>query len=480
MKQNKTTIVILAFISLVLCCRNSLARGEDKDAYVSYKVCCEDSGAGVYSSEGFVFFIAEIDIVDKKIKRSYYEAQAMLEVKSMLKKYLIGDLVFPAKKSNPYQGRLYQEVADLVSSGNYVQLDIQSLRGRVLENFPRGDVYRYVFAVSEMQLNQLKNNISVDVQEYGFFVKQVFDAAMANNRNDELIELSLNEGLIEDALYYQKELLSERGINMVNYYHSDNPFLERKELRTVLAKRAEGNALGADQLKILPADYEVIQQIVSSEYAKDSLAASVLYLTSLPDTTDLQRKELLCHISTLMNNMQADCKGMKEYTDLLQEINEHAHKAFFQRNTVLKYTFLTLGHLEFSGFSCTENEYFEEAKELFTKGRNLDRIIDLLVKSIDQSPGYSEGWSYLAAALRANGMIEDALIVSTQSYQINKNIETLASMADCYHKLQKKNLARACAEHLVIMNRDVQSDEVRRVVERILPQLNNTKETVVE
>lgn len=64
---------------------------------------------------------------------------------------------------------------------------------------------------------------------------------------------------------------------------------------------------------------------------------------------------------------------------------------------------------------------FDEARKLYLKGKDVSRILSLLVKSISTNPIGSQKWEYLGGALKATGRYQDATIAYMQSLRQNKN-----------------------------------------------------------
>lgn len=78
---------------------------------------------------------------------------------------------------------------------------------------------------------------------------------------------------------------------------------------------------------------------------------------------------------------------------------------------------------------------FEEAKELYLKGKDIPRIFSLLIKSISINPIGSTKWEYLGGVLKATARYQDAIIAYMQAIRINNsNIWAWKGLADSLEK----------------------------------------------
>ncbi len=461
-------VLLILFFLLILLCPYVMAQLGGNDAYVIYTAFFKDKRDGIYEKEGFVFLIAEVEITSKRVKRSHWEGKAMLRVNELLKQYCSRGVQLPGAEDIPYEGELRKAISELISSGNYLNINISGIRGRILENLYRDNVYRYVFAAPVEQFEKYKKNISVSISDTDFIVKRAFEQAKEDELYNELKTFYLELGLVEDALYYQRQFLSE-SYPMINYYHAQNPFAERKVLREILLSEDAIKEADAEMLKRLPASFEIIDHIITSGYNEDSPAAIIFYLTALPDSSEEEYERTFKNILKRIEALHRHYKKIKEYSVLIQDLNKNADKSFFQQNDVLKYAFMTFGHLEFdSSIRDDPNKYFIEAKAFFQKGKNIEKITKLLVKSVAISPRHADGWNYLGAVLTAENKTKEALIVHTQAYQIdNTDIETMANIADCYYRLNYNELAGNYAEHLALLNKDIQNTFVNKIINKI-------------
>jgi len=440
------------------------------DAYITYKTYFEDESTGFYSKENFIFFIAEVEIASRKVKRSYYEAKAMLLVNDLLKKYIIEGLVLPEKNDIPYEGKLRAKINELFKSGNYVDINISNIRGRIIENWSKNNIYRYVYAVPVHQLEKQRKQLNKNTEDIGFYVYKVFEQAKEEDQYHELMTFYLELGLIEDAMHYQKQILKNK-YNLINFYYPKNPFLERKELRKILTYASNNNKnLDTDAINTLPGNFEIITHVINSKYKGDPLASIIFYFTLLPDTPEKKHRVIFERIIENINSLKKYYQSFKEYSLMLQTLRNGMDKSFFEQNDVLAYSSLTLGHLEFDNtLSGKTNQYFEEADGFFQKGINKEKIKQLLLKSISISPRHSDSWNYLGAVLLVDNFVKEALILHTQAYQIdNSNIETIAHIADCYYRLNYKTLANNYAEHLKLLNKNIGNNFVNKIIQKIL------------
>lgn len=64
----------------------------------------------------------------------------------------------------------------------------------------------------------------------------------------------------------------------------------------------------------------------------------------------------------------------------------------------------------------------QEAKRLFTEGKSLDRILQLLIESIEQNPISAEKWGYLAGTLREKGLYPEAVYAYAQALRYDSTL----------------------------------------------------------
>jgi tetratricopeptide (TPR) repeat protein len=190
----------------------------------------------------------------------------------------------------------------------------------------------------------------------------------------------------------------------------------------------------------------------------------------LPDTPpNLYQKHLGRIIDTIKSKKHTHI-ATGQYADLLKHLAVKVDEHIFSQNIVLYYAYRTLGHLDIDPTLGGEaNPYFEEAKTLFMKGQDVDRIMHLLAQSLEVSPRHTDSWNYLGAVLTAQKKFEDALVLHTQAYQIDKgDLETAANIADCYYRLHYPNLASSYAHQILRFNSDRDNAFANKIAKKIL------------
>jgi len=87
---------------------------------------------------------------------------------------------------------------------------------------------------------------------------------------------------------------------------------------------------------------------------------------------------------------------------------------------------------------------------------------------LTESPRHTDSWEHLAALLFWQEKVEEALVAYTQLYQLdNSNLETAAHIAECYDRLGFRGLSRSYANHLSILNQNIENNEVIEIINRL-------------
>ena len=425
------------------------------DAYTNYKVYFEDKKTGYYEKDNVLYFIAEVERTNKKLKKIHYEGKAMLLVNNLIKDYLSESINLDFNEFG-FNGKLKDDLEFYFKNNKFI--NISNLKTRVLINRANGKIYRYVIAVSKDELAIKQKTITSNNENIQFYLTDFFKNAKKSKKLETLISYYKELGLIEDSIIYQKSLLSKE-INLVNYFRNTDPYKEREVLRKVINGDRNLNLL-----EVLPANKEIMNDLII-KYKNDSISYLTLLFTSLVNTDNLNliKKE----------DINLPMKNLNEYLDLIKLL-ESSNDKVLNSSRILKLSKKTLGHLNIDkSLSSKENSYFVSARDYFNKGIKPKEIISLLSKSIEVSPNHSDSWAYLGAILMSQNKIKEALIIYNQAYQINsENIETMAGIADCYHRLGFNSLANSYAKYLVILNRDLNSKYVNKIIKKIKKENN--------
>ena len=448
------------------------------DAFVGYKVCCENSPRGIYSKDEFVYFVSETEMTDR-VKRLVYEGRSMLNFQRQLKKYVVQGMVSIDESKISYGGALGTKIQKVIASHGHIDVNIKNIRSHILvnhvdykKNNPK--IYRYVAAIPVAEVNKYKKTVFENNNQIEAVVRKVFSEASEEERFQELIGYYLEMGLIEDAIYYQQQLLSKQ-LHLVNYYHQENPYHERKILREVLSIVKSGEKPPSIYLEQLPANAEVMEGVLE-KHQKDPMELIVLLRTVLVDRNGIERNAVHKKIYESLSKLADKYSSMQDYLTLEGQIRklEDDGSSFFQDSPLLMGVLETSGHLIISkNLSDGGTEDFRQAKELFHQGKNPEKIKNLLVRAIQLSPRHLKSWEYLAAILWAQKMEKEALLIYTQLYQMdNSNLEIMANLTECYERVGLKNIAMSYLEYIVMLNSEKNIRSVSDIVNRVSVKLD--------
>jgi len=428
------------------------------DAFVDYRVCCEQKTTGIYPGDDFVFFISEIEMKSKRLKRSDYKGRLMLRFNRQLTKYVVKDMPLIDTSNIVYKGKLESKIKQLIQEGQHIKVNVNSLHAHVLVNNSErretGErVYRYVVAVPAKELNKKKNVTDKQLNNISSVVRQAFSQAKQEKKYQELVDWYLELGLFEDALYYQKKLLSQE-LYLVNYYQQDDPYSERELSRNILSQKVVINPL---LLKKSPANASVITKLIDEEYQDNPMASIVLMMTMLVDQNKENQEKTFNKINEQLSKLSDQYPLVQDYIELQKNINQIRgdNDSIFQNNAVLRMVLATSGHLMMDDkLPEYETNEFKQAEGLFKKGIELEKIITLLLDSIKKIPKHIASWDYLSAALWAKDMKLEALVAYTQLYQLdNNNLETMRNLAKSYSAAGLQNMSNKYTAHVSVINK---------------------------
>lgn len=467
----KNFLLILFFISSFGFCSDVYVyAGLNNSAYITYEALFTEKQSGIYSKDGFVFFVADIKISGKRVAQQVYEAKAMIRINQLVKKFFTEDILVEKLGVEKLGEVIRNKVAKLISTDNVYDFNIADLRGQVLVNDPQKKdgkrYYRYVFSVTDDEVNKKKNELSSIKIDINFLVHRIFQEALLNDQYQDLVSFYLELGLWENAINFQGEILS-RKLNLVNYYHSVTPLTERKIFRRVLADA--GQLSKPDQiLKELPGNIEALNTIINNLDKQHTLDKVVLQFTKLVAVPENNLGKSYRELNRTLDEV-AKVAGMKEYLQVLEGIQKQKISRSFIDSDVIKNSFNALGHLRMDkSLNKRKNKFFDDAVLLFNQGGEKNKIRHLLVKSINESPRHADSWNYLGAIMTAENLLYEAVVFHTQAYLLDsENLETMANLADCYLRLGKKELAMNYANYLVIMNGRKKSNFVNKVINKI-------------
>lgn len=465
----KKFLLVLFLLSFCGLCSNVFAE-LDHSAYVTYEAFLSEKPTGIYLKDGFVFFIVDIEISGKRVPQRVYEAQAMNKVRDLLKKFFTKGIVIEKSGIKNYKGAIRDKIEDLISTDDLCDFNINNLRGQVLINDPeRKDgkrYYRYVFSVADDEVNKKKKELSsVDIN-INYLVHKIFKEALLNDQYQELVSYYFEIGLWENAISFQKKILSQK-FNLVNYYHSVAPIEERKILRMLLRNM---NSMAEPELilKKLPGNIEALDTIINDFDKRNPLKKVVLQFTKFPAVPENDLDATYNKLNKLLKDVDSRI-GLTEYLQVLEGIQKRRASHSFIDNNIIRNSFNALGHLSMDkSLKKSTNSFFQSAVKYFNKGGDKNKIRQLLVQSINESPRHSESWNYLGAIMTAENLPYESVVLHTQAYLLdNENLETMANLADCYLRLGKKNLALDYATYLDILNDGEKNKFINKVVNKI-------------
>ena len=96
------------------------------DAFVGYRVCCEQKTTGIYPDDDFVFFVSEIEMRDKRLKRLIYEGKSMLQFNQQLVKYITKDMLLIDASSSAYKGKLGLEIKQSIQKNQHIDVNLKA------------------------------------------------------------------------------------------------------------------------------------------------------------------------------------------------------------------------------------------------------------------------------------------------------------------------------------------------------------------
>jgi len=462
---NKTAVLLILLGVLVQAPAQAAT-----SAWVSYQACCEDSPTGFYERNEHVFFVAEVEITSKNRKRLHWEGKAMLEVGRLLRQYLVRGVENIGAKEIPFDGPIRERIEQLLDENRHASSAVKNLRTRILVNKPVERVYRYVVTAKKADLEQQRGSVTTNARDIAYLVRLAFADAKENEKYFELAAFYLELGLVEDALFYRNAQLSA-DYHLVNYFWPRDPYRIYTALRGFTSDRQDGSVPDFDLLYELPGNYQLLSDLVSYKLIEDPLASAVGFLTLLPDSDGDKYAASLADLNAQLSRLDSYHQNFAEYIEMLGRLADlrNTEDTVFHQSPLLRLTLKTFGHLKMAGdLPSDANHYFEEAHTLFTAGREPERIKQLLVLSLTESPRHVDSWEHLAALLFWQKKVEEALIAYTQLYQLdNSNLETMAHIAECYDRLDFKGLSRSYAEHLPILNQDIGNDKVTEIINHL-------------
>lgn len=134
------------------------------------------------------------------------------------------------------------------------------------------------------------------------------------------------------------------------------------------------------------------------------------------------RPEVGC-VSRLANVLaeKNSSPAWSEYAALYAAVLERTPRLRSGKRPFWRYVVNSFGHLSFGPLTgdAKARVLFDESRDLYGKGQELEKIIALLIESIERDPGDSAKWRYLGAALRTAGESLDAVVAYHEALVLN-------------------------------------------------------------
>ena len=140
--------------------------------------------------------------------------------------------------------------------------------------------------------------------------------------------------------------------------------------------------------------------------------------------------------------------GVIQYNQPFDEISEKGWKEFLamfdwsqiefyssDASPIWKLVWMTKGNVRFPKKTLPIDSNFKEAKELYARGIELQKIIALLKTSIESNPDNIDKWRYLGGALKVNQLFREAFVSYMVALRFDpENISLLEEISNLCHK----------------------------------------------
>ena len=428
-------IFILAFTAVV----NSqmAASVELRDPVALYQKKYLNTQAGVFEDKEWLFVIANISITSSKQPAMHYEGKAMLQTQALMKEYILNRADLKPLLAHGIKGTLGADINARIQQGRFYDFRLNDFSIRVIESRVIKNHRRRVsvFRADDLQGVLIRFSTEFDMQQ---LINQLLMTAERGENNALLAQYYFDLGLLRAAYFYKIQQLSQI-YYLVNYPAPvKSPFKSRKLLRTILTTNPKDYELS--WLKDLPANPELFDVIQQQLEPTDWLGKSVLALLLMPATANPDQFD---KVIQALNHLSPDDIVKNELHFLEQ------NSAKLSSNEILADVLLT--SLKNHGFLMMDESYnaesnpaFFQAKTLFSQGKSIDRVIELLCQSIKTSPRHVASWVYLGSALKYKKQYVAALAVFQQASLLDhQDIETQANIADLYLQLKQFSIAQA-------------------------------------
>ena len=276
----------------------------------------------------------------------------------------------------------------------------------------------------------------VEIGDY-IFIKVQWKVDANDSPDDrEAKELSAVFNAIENYLVPPKVISSNSpfGANLTSWLIPEVEF----KLPNLASTTIKENELNGTNQKVIAFD------------AAEMKAAKAEYAKSVPDVDHWTKNDWLKALVSAKKNFKTDSEKQKFYTmlgcpivnlilsqdlapksgtdespaqkefDGLLNWSPKTDSVFAEHPELLWNSYKNKGQgVFFPKWSEDDGGAFDEAEDLFLKGKDKAKIISLLVKSISVNPMAAKKWEYLGGVLKASGKYEDAVIAYIQSLRFD-------------------------------------------------------------
>lgn len=446
---NKTANRLFWGIVILLTMPLSTAFGQELSSFElagAYNTTLSEKPSGWYQLADHIIFIADLERQDKTLTKRNMQAKAMIATGKQLKRWLSSECgqldcdlsEWPERTKRILQKALVRKIQ---------QPSLSELSGHVLENYPKGQRYRYACAIPQSKLEHFCKNIkNASINPRSIYV-QTLESAIANENHPLAAALLWDAGLVHLSSISAQKAMSEQ-FYLNNITLKPNPLAQRKAL---LQLKAGKLAHVPQTLKQLPGAYSILTNMAATFATTQPENAFALWGLALA-ASDTE------HELTLSNMRQ-----LLEKNSMLQPIE------VVTKSEIVSLSLASLGNLRFDKTIYSEEPAaLRQAKSLFAKQGSKEDILFLLMDASDQAPANPQVWDYLGAILKAQKKWKQAAIVYLQLLQLRPfDSEAMAHLAQCYNKIGMSSQSELIADILFFSGKSQKSTLLTRIVQNI-------------
>ena len=404
--------------------------------------------------------------------RSFLSMKSMLQVKSYLKDFYddsntVIRLNFPHNKDSDFAKETLRRIK-AKSSNNF---SFQS-SGHVLDNNVRNNFHEYLVAVPfDSGLKEGTTKIlKISDREWLSYLKNYRSSVLEEADDSEEIKFYEELGSMEDSL-------SASAFSLVLDTTLEN-YPVKKEEDNSKVKSGEQSSI-----KWCFPDYKRMLALSKKHYdAKEYSEAVLLDMMAIPVAGQLEVK--LDRLQRTINGIAVETRSnvYNEYASLIDLYIDYTadYKNILAESSLtsgfnIYHLLSTFGHVSFnSSISSDVTQEYKQAMSLFQKGKNINKIVNLLNHSIEISPAHPDSYRLLGAALVAKKDYLHAILSLNQAIFLEQeNGVTKANLAKCYKALKLNKLAVGMAWSSLIAEERTEWSESTAL--KILRNIHNNK-----